>query len=55
MGRIVQVYKDGDLRVTVEGQTWTLNPNNVEPVSECVNTNTPSPRHHGGTLLMSQI
>lgn len=57
VGRIVQVYKDGDLRVTVEGQTWTLNPNNVEPVSECVNTNTPSPRHHGDSVssLLSSL
>ncbi|RWS07269.1 E3 ubiquitin-protein ligase MIB2-like protein, partial [Dinothrombium tinctorium] len=26
MGKVVKVYADGDLRVTVDGQTWTFNP-----------------------------
>ncbi len=26
IGKVTKVYDDGDLRVTVEGQTWTLNP-----------------------------
>lgn len=25
-GKVVKVYSDGDLRVTVDGQTWTFNP-----------------------------
>ncbi len=26
IGRVHKVYADGDLRVIVEGQTWTFNP-----------------------------
>lgn len=26
MGKVVKVYADGDLRVTVDGSTWTFNP-----------------------------
>lgn len=26
LGKVVKVYADGDLRVTVDGQTWTFNP-----------------------------
>ena len=26
IGKVTKVYPDGDLRVTVDGQTWTLNP-----------------------------
>ena len=25
VGKVVQVYTDGDLRVNVDGQTWTFN------------------------------
>lgn len=25
-GKITKIYSDGDLRVTVDGQTWTFNP-----------------------------
>lgn len=33
VGKVVKVYADGDLRVSVEGATWTLNPLcvNLEP------------------------
>lgn len=57
IGKVVKIYKDGDLRVTVEGQVWTLNPIVVEPAPECLNTNTPSPRHHGDTVssLLSSL
>ena len=26
MGKVLKVYTDGDLRVLVEGHTWTFNP-----------------------------
>jgi E3 ubiquitin-protein ligase mind-bomb len=26
MGKVTKIYSDGDLRVTVDGQTWTFNP-----------------------------
>ena len=55
MGKIVKIYKDGDLRVTIEGQTWTLNPNCVELVAVCVNTNTPSPRHNEGIHFFTRF
>lgn len=35
-GKVVKVYEDGDLRVTVDGQTWTLNPLCVESTGERV-------------------
>ena len=30
MGKVTKIYNDGDLRVTVEGQTWTFNPLSVQ-------------------------
>ncbi|XP_073976711.1 E3 ubiquitin-protein ligase mind bomb 2 isoform X2 [Rhodnius prolixus] len=33
-GKVVKVYSDGDLRVSLEGQIWTLNPLSVQLVSE---------------------
>lgn len=32
IGKVVKVYADGDLRVTVDGQTWTLNPLCLTPL-----------------------
>lgn len=29
MGKVIKIYPDGDLRVCVDGQTWTLNPLSV--------------------------
>uniref|UniRef100_A0A0A9W5W5 RING-type E3 ubiquitin transferase n=2 Tax=Lygus hesperus TaxID=30085 RepID=A0A0A9W5W5_LYGHE len=34
VGMVMKVYGDGDLRVLVDGQTWTLNPLVVHPLSE---------------------
>lgn len=33
MGKVIKLYSDGDLRVSFDGQTWTLNPLCVQPVS----------------------
>ena len=33
IGKIVKVYGDGDLRVTIENNTWTFNPHSVSIVS----------------------
>ncbi|KAL1116546.1 hypothetical protein AAG570_005018 [Ranatra chinensis] len=30
LGKVTKIYSDGDLRVTVDGQTWTLNPLSVQ-------------------------
>lgn len=32
IGKVTKVYDDGDLRVTVDGQTWTLNPLCLTPL-----------------------
>lgn len=32
IGKVIKVYDDGDLRVTVDGQTWTLNPLCLTPL-----------------------
>lgn len=34
VGQIIKVYADGDLRVTVDGKTWTFNPQCVYQVPE---------------------
>lgn len=26
LGKVIKIYSDGDLRVSIDGQTWTLNP-----------------------------
>lgn len=37
-GKIIKIYPDGDLRVALDGPTWTFNPLSVVPVSP-VSTN----------------
>lgn len=37
VGKVVKLYSDGDLRVTVDKNTWTLNPMCVEPYVESTN------------------
>lgn len=32
VGRVVQVYEDGDLKIDIRGVTWTLNPKIVSRV-----------------------
>ena len=32
VGRVVQVYPDGDLKVDIRGGEWTFNPKNVSRV-----------------------
>ncbi|XP_011307675.1 E3 ubiquitin-protein ligase MIB2 [Fopius arisanus] len=32
-GKVIKIYPDGDLRVTLEGHTWTLNPLSVTKLS----------------------
>lgn len=34
MGKVVKIYSDGDLRVSIAGQTWTLNPLSVQLVPQ---------------------
>lgn len=34
VGKVVKVYADGDLRVTIEDQTWTFNPMCLMPMPE---------------------
>ena len=47
MGKIVKVYEDQDLRVTVDGQTWTFNPKCVSlvPGSDNETNNTTTTSH----------
>jgi E3 ubiquitin-protein ligase mind-bomb len=26
LGKVIKIYSDGDLRVSIDGQTWTFNP-----------------------------
>lgn len=48
LGKVTKVYTDGDLRVNVDGQTWTFNPLCVVPVpgsaTEISNTMTANTR-----------
>lgn len=39
-GKIIKIYPDGDLRVALDGPTWTFNPLSVVPVSSCTNVMT---------------
>ena len=32
--KVTKVYKDGDVYVTVSGQSWTLNPDLISAVSQ---------------------
>lgn len=36
-GKIIKIYPDGDLRVALDGPTWTFNPLSVVPVSSGTN------------------
>lgn len=32
VGRVAQIYPDGDLKIDIRGSLWTLNPKNVSRV-----------------------
>ena len=32
--KVTKVYKDGDVYITISGQSWTLNPDLISPVSQ---------------------
>ncbi|XP_035697228.1 E3 ubiquitin-protein ligase MIB2-like isoform X1 [Branchiostoma floridae] len=56
LGTVQKVYHDGDLRVLVNSQTWTLNPANITmvPRSTIDTNNTMAPdreRHQSNTVL----
>lgn len=56
VGKVVKIYSDGDLRVSISGQTWTLNPLSVQLVPQTStdhdNTNTELAREdHTSKLL----
>lgn len=36
-GKVIKIYSDGDLRVALDGHTWTFNPLSVVPVSSGTN------------------
>lgn len=36
-GKVIKIYPDGDLRVALDGPTWTFNPLSVVPVSSATN------------------
>lgn len=59
-GKITKIYSDGDLRVTVDGQTWTFNPLCVTSVpgtaTEMNNTMTANQREeHTRTLILEVL
>lgn len=55
IGKVTKVYDDGDLRVTVDGQTWTLNPSCLTPLpgsaSELHNTMAASVRQEHISMM----
>lgn len=59
LGKVVKLYSDGDLRVSVDGQTWTFNPLCVVPVpgsaTEISNTMTANTREEHANPLLSHL
>ncbi|KAM7312463.1 E3 ubiquitin-protein ligase MIB2 isoform X1 [Ixodes scapularis] len=59
LGKVTKVYTDGDLRVNVDGQTWTFNPLCVVPVpgsaTEISNTMTANTREEHANPLLSHL
>lgn len=59
LGKVTKVYTDGDLRVSVDGQTWTFNPLCVVPVpgsaTEISNTMTANTREEHANPLLSHL
>uniref|UniRef100_A0A2R5LAE8 RING-type E3 ubiquitin transferase n=1 Tax=Ornithodoros turicata TaxID=34597 RepID=A0A2R5LAE8_9ACAR len=59
LGKVTKVYTDGDLRVNVEGQTWTFNPLCVVQVpgsaTELSNTMTANTREEHANPLLSHL
>lgn len=59
LGKVTKVYTDGDLRVNVDGQTWTFNPLCVVHVpgsaTEISNTMTANTREEHANPLLSHL
>ncbi|KAJ1522563.1 hypothetical protein ONE63_001749 [Megalurothrips usitatus] len=59
VGKVVKIYSDGDLRVSITGQTWTLNPLSVQLVPQTSidhdNTNTELSREDHANPLTSLL
>lgn len=59
VGKVVKIYSDGDLRVSIAGQTWTLNPLSVQLVPQNSvdqdNTNTELSREDRDNPLTSLL
>ncbi|KAK9500491.1 hypothetical protein O3M35_001746 [Rhynocoris fuscipes] len=54
-GKIVKIYSDGDLRVKVEGQVWTLNPLSVQLVQPSTLLATDVPVNTNVSNLLSDL
>lgn len=47
-GKVIKIYPDGDLRVDINGHTWTFNPMNVTLVPGGTSTaNASTPDRYG--------